>query len=346
MLRALAEYKRWERRQQQGDGDGAGSDAHAQEEQEGVRTDEGATRTGHAAAGSGERQHTSHRAGEERQGQHTAVAQHALRHMSQGGRYGAQEQERKARMRASGAERATERNRTDAADERAVYADAAREEVYRGGSGEARGGEADRSEEGREGQQQRSDNTPEEIGGVVTGSDAGTGGSGCSATGIPLEVAQEPPRDHNTPEVRGMTGHQMMPHGSMHGGRASGQREEECGDVAVTGGGAKVRPMAPTTTAGDSEAQHSGSSDSEDSIPGSLAQTRPKRTTKCVERLGVVVDVPRTRPGPTRHRRAKPAEEIRYMERQGAHGGELRHLVRVGRVTIRRTEQKDRARDI
>ena len=89
------------------------------------------------------------------------------------------------------------------------------------------------------------------------------------------------------------------------------------------------------TAADDDEQRHS---QEDDSHSGSLAQTRPKRATTCVERLRVIADIPRTRQGPTGGRRAKPTVEIRYMERHGAHGGELRYLIRMGRITIQRVE--------
>ena len=113
VVRALAEYKRWECRRKQSS---AGSDVHTNEEHERGEVEEGATSVEHGGAGSGGMEQADQGAEGERPERHATAAQvQALSHMSQGERSGAQEQERQTRMRASGAEHGTIGRSTDAA---------------------------------------------------------------------------------------------------------------------------------------------------------------------------------------------------------------------------------------
>ena len=61
-----------------------------------------------------------------------------------------------------------------------------------------------------------------------------------------------------------------------------------------------------------------------------LSRSRQRRTPQGVDRLGVVPDVPRSRP----RSRAQPGRLAVHMERAGAHGGELRYMIRAGRMLI------------
>ena len=57
-------------------------------------------------------------------------------------------------------------------------------------------------------------------------------------------------------------------------------------------------------------------------------------------RLGVVMDTPKRRKGEIRKRR--PPDQETHMERAGAHGGELKYLIRAGRTLLRRIEGEAR----
>ena len=69
-----------------------------------------------------------------------------------------------------------------------------------------------------------------------------------------------------------------------------------------------------------------------------LSHSRERRSTKPVERLGVVADTPKRRPGGTGKR--KPADLVIHMERAGAHGGELKYLIRAGQMLLRCIEKE------
>ena len=69
-----------------------------------------------------------------------------------------------------------------------------------------------------------------------------------------------------------------------------------------------------------------------------LSHSRERRSTKPVERLGGVADTPKRRPGGTGKR--KPADLVIHMERAGAHGGELKYLIRAGQMLLRCIEKE------
>ncbi len=69
-----------------------------------------------------------------------------------------------------------------------------------------------------------------------------------------------------------------------------------------------------------------------------ISRSREKRTIKPIERLGVV---PGERPVKERKRR-KIGSGIIYIERAGAHSGELKYLIKAGKELIRKIEDKVR----
>ena len=75
-------------------------------------------------------------------------------------------------------------------------------------------------------------------------------------------------------------------------------------------------------------------------VTGELSRSREQRAVKQVARLGVVMDTPKRRKGEIRRRRS-PDQET-HMEKAGAHGGELKHLIRAGRTLLRRIEGEAR----
>ena len=306
------------------------------EEHERDEVEGGATSVEHGGAGSGGIEQADQGAEGERPERHATAAQlQALSHMSQGERSGAQEQERQTRMRASGAEHGTIGRSTDAAGNSSTGRSMPHEdecEESRRGDTAMEGG---RSEEDEEEQQHQHEDDQEERGGSGVVDSAGTEDGEHSSTATRHSMTVQEVQARSTPGVRGVSGNSTAMHSNEDDEHAAPQHEEVRGNDAAAGSNARTMQTDVTTAEDDDEEQRSRE---EDSIRGTLAQTRPKRATKCVERLGVVADVPRTRPRPAGSRRAKPTVEIRYMERHGAHGGELRYLVRIGKVTIRRIE--------
>ena len=101
-------------------------------------------------------------------------------------------------------------------------------------------------------------------------------------------------------------------------------------------------------TSGDEGSSH-GHADDEDSAAGrgknedadggssQGACSRPQRTKRAIERLGVVPD---TRRRTVKKARKRTPKELVYMERTGAAGGELKYLIRIGAVMRRRMERQ------
>ena len=89
--------------------------------------------------------------------------------------------------------------------------------------------------------------------------------------------------------------------------------------------------------------QRANASSEEEELDGRfvpLSRSREQMERKQVARLGVVMDTPKRRKGEVRKRRS-PDQET-HMERAGAHGAELKYLIRAGRTLLRRIEGEAR----
>ena len=89
--------------------------------------------------------------------------------------------------------------------------------------------------------------------------------------------------------------------------------------------------------------QRANASSEEEEMDGRfvpLSRSREQRERKQVARLGVVMDTPKRRKGEIRKRR--PPDQETHMERAGAHGGELKYVIRAGRTLLRRIEGEAR----
>ena len=108
---------------------------------------------------------------------------------------------------------------------------------------------------------------------------------------------------------------------------------------STTSGKVRSNPASATP---QREQQANASSEDEEMdgrfVP--LSRSREQRERKQVARLGVVMDTPRRRKGEIRKRR--PPDQETHMERAGAHGGELKYLIRAGRTLLRRIEREAR----